>query len=127
MTEYIATRWYRSPECLLTDGHYGPEMDIWGAGCVLYEFIALFLLFPGADEVDQINRIHKVVGTPGSAILETLKQKGSSKINYNFSKMKGIGIKHFISHAPADCVNLLEKTLIYNHKERIHAMDTIDH
>jgi len=23
-TEYISTRWYRSPECLLTDGYYGP-------------------------------------------------------------------------------------------------------
>eukprot|EP01035_Chromulina_nebulosa_P055657 gene55657-76275_t len=26
-TEYISTRWYRAPECLLTDGFYGPEMD----------------------------------------------------------------------------------------------------
>ena len=25
-TEYISTRWYRAPECLLTDGYYGPEM-----------------------------------------------------------------------------------------------------
>ena len=22
-TEYISTRWYRAPECLLTDGYYG--------------------------------------------------------------------------------------------------------
>lgn len=29
-TEYISTRWYRAPECLLTDGYYGAEMDIWG-------------------------------------------------------------------------------------------------
>ena len=36
-TEYIATRWYRAPECLLTRGYYGPQMDIWGAGCVFYE------------------------------------------------------------------------------------------
>jgi len=27
-TEYISTRWYRAPECLLTDGYYGPEMDL---------------------------------------------------------------------------------------------------
>jgi serine/threonine protein kinase len=25
-TECISTRWYRAPECLLTDGYYGPEM-----------------------------------------------------------------------------------------------------
>lgn len=36
-TEYISTRWYRAPECLLTDGGYGFKMDLWSAGCVLYE------------------------------------------------------------------------------------------
>ena len=34
-TIYIATRWYRAPECLLNLGNYGMKMDIWGAGCVL--------------------------------------------------------------------------------------------
>ena len=51
-TEYISTRWYRAPECLLTDGYYGYKMDLWGVGCVLFEVISLFPLFPGNDEVD---------------------------------------------------------------------------
>lgn len=38
-TEYISTRWYRSPECLLTTGYYGPKMDIWAVGCVYYEML----------------------------------------------------------------------------------------
>ncbi|XP_063097224.1 MAPK/MAK/MRK overlapping kinase isoform X11 [Cavia porcellus] len=36
-TEYISTRWYRAPECLLTDGFYTSKMDMWSAGCVFYE------------------------------------------------------------------------------------------
>lgn len=44
-TEYISTRWYRAPECLMTDGYYDYKMDIWGVGCVLFEIIALFPLF----------------------------------------------------------------------------------
>ncbi|XP_033622708.1 MAPK/MAK/MRK overlapping kinase isoform X11 [Fukomys damarensis] len=36
-TEYISTRWYRAPECLLTDGFYTSKMDLWSAGCVFYE------------------------------------------------------------------------------------------
>ncbi len=127
LTEYIATRWYRSPECLLTNGHYGPEMDIFGAGCVLFELIALFPLFPGADEVDQVNRIHKVLGTPSRNILMKLKAKGSRRINYNFPAMKGIGIKHFIPHASLDCINLIEQTLIYDFEKRIDARGTIEH
>nr|XP_042714134.1 MAPK/MAK/MRK overlapping kinase isoform X7 [Chrysemys picta bellii] len=36
-TEYISTRWYRAPECLLTDGYYSYKMDMWSSGCVFYE------------------------------------------------------------------------------------------
>ncbi|CAG7826117.1 unnamed protein product [Allacma fusca] len=38
-TEYISTRWYRSPECLLTCGYYSFKMDVWAAGCVFYEIL----------------------------------------------------------------------------------------
>ena len=44
-TEYMATRWYRAPECLLTSGFYGPKMDIWALGCVFYEMITYILKF----------------------------------------------------------------------------------
>jgi renal tumor antigen len=51
-TEYISTRWYRAPECLLTDGYYSSKMDLWGVGCVMFEVMSLFPLFPGNDELD---------------------------------------------------------------------------
>ena len=72
-TEYISTRWYRAPECLLTDGYYGYKMDCWGVGCVMFEIIGLFPLFPGTDELDQINKIHNVLGTPSKMLLEKFK------------------------------------------------------
>uniref|UniRef100_A0A1A8G391 MOK protein kinase n=1 Tax=Nothobranchius korthausae TaxID=1143690 RepID=A0A1A8G391_9TELE len=42
-TEYISTRWYRAPECLLTDGYYSLKMDIWSAApalSLLYQTLA---------------------------------------------------------------------------------------
>lgn len=30
-TEYISTRWYRAPECLLTDGYYNYKMEYIGS------------------------------------------------------------------------------------------------
>jgi renal tumor antigen len=39
-------------------------MDIWGIGCVMYEVLSLCPLFRGDDELDQINKIHDVLGTP---------------------------------------------------------------
>ena len=48
-TDYISTRWYRAPECLMTDGYYNEKMDVWGFGCVLFELITKKPLFPGRD------------------------------------------------------------------------------
>jgi renal tumor antigen len=63
-TEYISTRWYRAPECLLTDGYYSFKMDMWGVGCVIYEVLALHPLFPEKNEQRQIDLIHRVLGMP---------------------------------------------------------------
>lgn len=126
-TEYISTRWYRAPECLLTDGYYGPEMDLWGAGCVMFEITSLYPLFPGANEVDQINRIHKVFGTPSSDILAKFRAKGASHISFDFPAQKGIGLAQLIPHALPDCVDLLVKMLKYDASERITAREAIRH
>ena len=34
LTDYVATRWYRSPELLL-NMKYGPAADIWATGCLM--------------------------------------------------------------------------------------------
>ncbi|CAF4782146.1 unnamed protein product [Rotaria socialis] len=73
-TEYISTRWYRAPECLLTDGFYRQEMDVWSAGCVMFEIITLRPLFPGSNELDQISKIHDILGTPSSITLDKFQQ-----------------------------------------------------
>jgi renal tumor antigen len=33
-------------------------MDIWGIGCVFFELLTFIPLFPGNNELDQINKIH---------------------------------------------------------------------
>ena len=35
----IVTRWYRSPELLLEAKKYGPEIDIWSIGYVIYIYM----------------------------------------------------------------------------------------
>jgi renal tumor antigen len=84
-TEYISTRWYRAPECLLTDGYYNYKMDIWGVGCVFFEIVSLFPLFPGTNELDQINKIHNILGTPTQDLREKFKRH-SAHMDFNFPK-----------------------------------------
>ena len=62
MTDYVATRWYRSPELLLSGGIYGPDVDYWAVGCIMGELADGNPIFPGENETDQINCIIKVLG-----------------------------------------------------------------
>ena len=62
MTDYVATRWYRSPELLLSGGIYGPDIDYQAVGCIMGELADGNPIFPGENETDQINCIIKVLG-----------------------------------------------------------------
>jgi cyclin-dependent kinase-like len=61
-TEYVATRWYRSPELLVGDTQYGPPVDVWAIGCVFAEMITSEALWPGRSDVDQLYLIKKTMG-----------------------------------------------------------------
>ncbi|WAQ99522.1 CDKL5-like protein [Mya arenaria] len=57
--DYVATRWYRSPELLL-GAPYGKAVDIWSIGCILGELADGQPLFPGESEIDQLYVIQKI-------------------------------------------------------------------
>ncbi|XP_007886539.1 MAPK/MAK/MRK overlapping kinase isoform X3 [Callorhinchus milii] len=124
-TEYISTRWYRAPECLLTDGYYGFKMDIWSAGCVFYEITSLHPLFPGSNEVDQIAKIHDVVGTPKGDILRKFKQ--TRAMNFDFPPKKGTGIPCLVPHISNDSISLMLAMMEYDPDKRITAKQALQH
>lgn len=57
MTDYVATRWYRSPEVLMGSKNYTFGIDLWSIGCILGEMISQGPLFPGNSTMNQIERI----------------------------------------------------------------------
>ena len=61
LTDYVATRWYRAPELLLSD-RYSKEVDIWAIGCIMGELTDGEPLFPGESEIDQLFEIQKILG-----------------------------------------------------------------
>lgn len=62
LTDYVATRWYRSPELLLGATRYGKDVDIWALGCIMGELTDGQPLFAGESEVDQLFVIQKMLG-----------------------------------------------------------------
>uniref|UniRef100_A0A7S3NJQ4 Mitogen-activated protein kinase n=1 Tax=Aureoumbra lagunensis TaxID=44058 RepID=A0A7S3NJQ4_9STRA len=62
LTEYVVTRWYRSPELLLScRAPYDGAVDIWSVGCVIAEMVNRHPLFAGRDVIDQIKRVVSVI------------------------------------------------------------------
>ncbi|XP_015720936.2 MAPK/MAK/MRK overlapping kinase [Coturnix japonica] len=124
-TEYISTRWYRAPECLLTNGYYSYKMDIWSAGCVFYEITSFQPLFPGSNDLDQISKIHDAIGTPANRTLNKFKQ--STILNFHFPFKKGKGIPPMAHSLPAKGLTLLYAMIKYDPDERIAAHQALQH
>jgi renal tumor antigen len=83
-------------------------MDIWGVGCVFFEVLSLFPLFPGNNELDQINRIHNILGTPPRELLDKYK-KYSKHMDFNFPHKDGKGIAKYIPNVSPEAIDLIGK------------------
>ena len=66
LTNRVITLWYRPPELLLGATSYGPEVDLWSAGCIAAELHTGVPLLPGRTEVEQLHRIFKLCGSDGA-------------------------------------------------------------
>ncbi|KAJ7771407.1 Pkinase-domain-containing protein [Mycena maculata] len=63
-TNRVITLWYRPPELLFGATIYGPEVDMWSAGCIMLELFTKKPVFQGNDEIHQLDTIYRVIGTP---------------------------------------------------------------
>ncbi|KAG0222730.1 kinase subunit of RNA polymerase II carboxy-terminal domain kinase I, partial [Actinomortierella wolfii] len=63
-TNRVITLWYRPPELLLGATAYGPEVDMWSAGCIMVELFTRKPIFTGQNEISQLDNIWRVMGTP---------------------------------------------------------------
>ncbi|KAG5499786.1 hypothetical protein GH5_03921 [Leishmania sp. Ghana 2012 LV757] len=62
MTNYVATRWYRSPEMLLGMSSYTYAVDMWAVGAIMAEAIDGEPLLPGKTELEQLSLIQTRIG-----------------------------------------------------------------
>ncbi|XP_055546872.1 MAPK/MAK/MRK overlapping kinase-like isoform X2 [Wyeomyia smithii] len=122
---YVSTRWYRSPECLLTSGYYGPKMDIWATGCCFYEMLTLNPLFPGENELDQLDRIHEVVGSPSAALLAKFRHR--NQLNFEFPRRKPLDLRSHIPLLSHYGIDVMTRMLSYAPDVRISAARLVQH
>lgn len=68
MTPKVVTLWYRAPELLLGASVYTTAIDLWSAGCIFGELLKHSPLLPGKQEMDQLEQINNLLGTPNENI-----------------------------------------------------------
>ncbi|XP_026287752.1 cyclin-dependent kinase 12 isoform X1 [Frankliniella occidentalis] len=67
-TNKVITLWYRPPELLLGEERYGPAIDVWSCGCILGELFNTKPLFMANTELNQLEKISSLCGTPTPAV-----------------------------------------------------------
>ena len=120
LTPTVVTLWYRGPELLFGDREYTMAIDMWAVGCIFCELLSNKPLLPGKSEMNQIELIVNLLGTPNDSIwpgfssLPMAKKIALKKQPYNGIKQK----YHWISDLG---ITLINELLTYDPEKRISA------
>ena len=126
MTDYVCTRWYRAPECVLRTDFYDEKIDIWAIGCIMAELYILGPIFPGENEFDQLHQILKILGTP---------TKGKWPWGYYQTELLGIQLpiyykkdfRKILKYISKEGVNLLNEIFQFESSKRPSCSKILNH
>jgi len=130
-THTVVTLWYRSPELLLGQDLYSTAVDVWSVGCIMGELLLGRPMFQGSGELDQVNKICDLLGTPTEEVwpgYKKLRNSGflpkpsPSKLRATFQA--GYGGGAILTEAGFD---LLSGLLAYDPEARLSAGDALRH
>ncbi|KAI8587953.1 kinase-like domain-containing protein [Geranomyces variabilis] len=127
MTEYVATRWYRAPEIMLSFKSYTKAIDMWSVGCIFAELCGGKPLFKGRDYVDQLNQILSILGTPDDATLRRIGSERAQLYIRSLPRMRKIPWSQLYPKASPAALDLLEKLLTFDPAARITVEEALAH
>ena len=119
----MITLWYRPPEILLGATRYGTPVDVWSAGCILAELIIGKPLFTGKTEMDQLQLIFDMMGTPTPETwdgFQDLKLLRTGEVTIETARKAKLRDKYQAKVSGA-ALNLLEKLLELDPQKRLTA------
>ena len=135
MTQTVITLWYRPIELLFGQNVYGPAVDMWSIGCIFGELLKKEAIMQGQGELDQIDRIFKMLGVPTdeswpefkslpNSNLLRWKSKDTPKLKSTFPVNSLIGGQTFLDSNGFD---LLRRLLCLNPENRLTADEALNH
>jgi mitogen-activated protein kinase 15 len=127
LTDYVATRWYRAPEILLSSTRYTKGVDAWSVGAILGEMLLGQPLFPGKSTVHQLELVLEVTGRPNKLDMKAIKSKHTATMLESIAVKPQRSLQSMFPTAPADALDLLGKLLVFNPDRRLSIEDAIRH
>jgi protein kinase len=126
LTDYISTRWYRAPEILLGSQSYDKSIDIFALGCIFAELVMRMPLFPGKNELDQLQKILKVLGAPSLKSAPGLMRLAKA-VDLVFPAYPKKPLSTIINFGDKEVVDLIERMITLNPESRISAAEALSH
>lgn len=133
LTDYVVMRWYRAPELIMEDVHYGPAIDTWACGCILGEMYHKNTpLFKGKDRVSQLDAILHLLGTPDAEDISAIGSQAAQRYLLRCPQIKRANFRKYFT-APdggklsKDAIDLLQRMLTFNPAKRITVQEALNH
>ncbi|GAB2298063.1 hypothetical protein Dimus_032138 [Dionaea muscipula] len=125
-TDYVSTRWYRSPEVLLQSTFYSPAIDMWAVGAILAELFTSCPIFPGESEIDQLYKICSILGPPNWTTFPDAKNI-MQLINISFSETLPANLIEIIPNASLEAIDLISQLFCWDPRKRPTAEQCLQH
>ena len=128
MTEYITTRWYRAPEMILGQGNYGPEVDFWSIGCLMGEMASGNPMFPGENQINQLEYIIKLLGPLPDCLVDLYNKNPKFNNDKLFTLDKPETLeKRFGNILSSDAIDFMKGLLELDPKKRLNYTTVFNH
>ena len=126
-TEYVSTRYYRAPECILRSQNYNSPVDIWAVGCIMAEmYMHPMPLFYGASEKEVFIKICTTLGSPNrNTWSEGVNQ--ASKIGMKYPQSSGTDLSNIVIGASSEAIDLMKQMLKWAPSARATAATLLNH
>ncbi|KAK6727503.1 hypothetical protein RB195_005281 [Necator americanus] len=126
MTPRVITLWYRCPELLFGSKTQTTGIDQWAAGCILGELLLHRPLLPGKSDMEQIDKIIGLLGTPTTKIWPELESMPLLQ-NFTLKTQPFNNVKVVFESASLSAIDLLNALFTYDPNKRITAADALAH
>lgn len=127
MTEYVATRWYRAPELLLSLNHYSLAIDLWSVGCIFAEMLGRKQLFRGKHYLHQLQLILSVLGTPPEILIGGITSDRVRSYVQSLPSRAAVPLSKLYPQAEPEALDLLAAILHFDPRDRISVTQALEH